>query len=256
MSRDRTKFDARAKPCMFIGYPFGTKGYKVYDLATKTCFVSRDVVVKETIFLFKHWMSHSKSISIPSCPSMFPSLPVISDSSQPIILDSSSSFPTTEFTPSFSIDLAIPPDEFPDLVHPDSDSSNTPCEVPQSPHVVQPVKQSTRVRKPPSYLQDYHCNLASAHVSALVSLPQSDDSTASGDSCILYPFASTLSSAKLSSFPKSFALALTIAKEPNSYAQALNDPKWLDAMKLKLMLFKLTILGLCASFLLVSTNWV
>ena len=72
LSRDGTKFDVRAKPCMFIGYPFGTKGYKVYELATKTCFVSIDVVVKETIFLFKHWMSHSKSISIHSCPSMFP----------------------------------------------------------------------------------------------------------------------------------------------------------------------------------------
>ena len=66
---------------------------------------------------------------------------------------------------------------------------------------------------------------------ASVSLPQSNDSTASGDTCILYPLASTLSYAKLSSSHKFFALALSIAKEPKSNAQALNDPKWLDAMK-------------------------
>ena len=81
---------------------------------------------------------------------------------------------------------------------------------------------------------------------ALVSLPQSNDSTATGDLGILYPLASTLSYANLSSSHKSFALALTITKESNSYAQALNDPKWFDAM----MPFKLTILGLCANFLL------
>ena len=128
MSRDRTKFDARVKPCMVLGYPFGTKGYKVYDLATKTSFVSRDVIFKESIFLFKHWISHSKSFSIPSSPSMF--------LSQPVILDSGPSFPTAEFTPSFSIDLVVPPNEFPDLVHLDSNSSNTPCDIPQSPPVV------------------------------------------------------------------------------------------------------------------------
>ena len=69
-------------------------------------------------------------------------------------------------------------------------------------------------------------------MSATVSLPQLDDFTAtSGDIGILYPLASTLSYAKLFSFHNSFALALTIAKEPDSYAQALLDPKWLDAMK-------------------------
>ena len=89
-------------------------------------------------------------------------------------------------------------------------------------------------------------------MSAIVSLPQLDDfTTTSGDIGILYPLASTLSYAKLFSSHKSFALALTIAKEPDSYAQALLDPKWLDAMKAKLMHFKPTIPGLCASFLLV-----
>ena len=62
---------------------------------------------------------------------------------------------------------------------------------------------------------------------ALVSLPQSDVSIAPGDTGILYPLTSTLSYAKLSSSHKSFALALTIAKE----LETLNDPKWLDAMK-------------------------
>ena len=65
----------------------------------------------------------------------------------------------------------------------------------------------------------------------MVSLPQSDASTTPGDTCILYTLASTLSYAKLSSSHKSFALALTIAKEPEIYAQALNDSKWLDAIK-------------------------
>ena len=68
-------------------------------------------------------------------------------------------------------------------------------------------------------------------MSTSISLPQSDASTAPGDTGILYPLASRLSYAKLSSSHKSFALALTIAKEPEPYAQALNDPKWLDAMK-------------------------
>ena len=136
LCRDRTKFDATAKPCMFPGYPFGTKGYKVYDLATKTCFIFRDVVFKETIFPFKHWLSHSKPVSFSSYPSMFPT--------QPVIPDSSLSFPTVEFTPSLTLDLAVPPDEFLDLVHQDSDSSNLSCDVSS---VVQPIRQSTRVRK-------------------------------------------------------------------------------------------------------------
>nr|POF12099.1 hypothetical protein CFP56_08863 [Quercus suber] len=72
--------------------------------------------------------------------------------SQPIIPNSSSSLPTAKFTLSFSTDLAVPPNEFPNLIHPDSDSYNPYCDVPQSSLVVQPVRQSTKVRKPPSYL--------------------------------------------------------------------------------------------------------
>lgn len=37
---------------MFVRYPFGTKGYKVLNIATKRIHVSRDVVFHEDVFPF------------------------------------------------------------------------------------------------------------------------------------------------------------------------------------------------------------
>lgn len=48
----RDKLKPRAPSCVFLGYPFAKKGYKLYDLASKRCFVSRDVVFHGTYFPF------------------------------------------------------------------------------------------------------------------------------------------------------------------------------------------------------------
>ena len=49
-SRTRNKFDEHAHKCVFIGYPPGQKGWKVYDLATKQIYASRDVAFYEHVF--------------------------------------------------------------------------------------------------------------------------------------------------------------------------------------------------------------
>ena len=102
-----------------------------------------------------------------------------------------------------------------------------------SPHLPQPQRKSSRPHKEPSCLLDYHYNLASSHVLASASLTQPLDSSASAHSGILYPISSTLTYDKLSTCHRAFAISLSVSKEPNSYAEAILDPRWQEAMQAK-----------------------
>jgi len=51
--RVKDKFASRSKKCVFLEYPFGKKGWKVYDLETQKIFVRRDVKFCEDKYPFE-----------------------------------------------------------------------------------------------------------------------------------------------------------------------------------------------------------
>lgn len=56
-ARDNSKggdeFRASGRPCIFVGYPYGQKGYRFFDLETHKIYTSRDVTFYEGIFPYK-----------------------------------------------------------------------------------------------------------------------------------------------------------------------------------------------------------
>ncbi|KAL2253443.1 UNVERIFIED_CONTAM: Copia protein [Sesamum indicum] len=61
----KSKFTKRAFRCVFVGYAFGQKGYKLYDLDDKVILISRDVIFHENCFPYKDISESEHAVPLP-----------------------------------------------------------------------------------------------------------------------------------------------------------------------------------------------
>ena len=215
--RSKDKFHERATACIFVGYPHGKKGYKVYDLTTHKIFTSRDVIFYEQIFPFK-----GKASSFSSDSTHIP-VPLPALDHEPVSFDSLPSSTTTTISP---IPETIYFDHPTETQTPHSPTNIPKALIPDQP-LIQQARRPSRERKLPSHFRDFHVDLPGNNSSSLTS----SNHASSGKS---YPLSNFLSYSKFNSPHTSFLAAITQNDEPTSYKQAVTDIRWQEAMKKEL----------------------
>jgi len=201
-SKTGDKFQPRGVPCVFLGYPATQKGYKLLNLLTDITFVSRDVVFHEHIFPFQH--SSLQQYKTP-LPAFFPQCLPFAD----INYEDDTAVPLAE-TEQIEQLPAQPDRSIPQTSAPAAEISGSPTDSTADPPPQQ-VRTSTRVSKKPGWLQDYVTMTA-------VQTSYSDD----------LPYESIC--------PEYSAYLAATARsgDPSSFATAVKEELWCDAMNMEL----------------------
>ena len=181
-------------------------------LHSKRIFVSRDVTFHESIFPFQS--IPSSTLPSPSdplsqiCTLDAPPLP-IDDPIKHSRVHSHAISPESHILEDHFSDLPedlsiyLPNDIVDDpILHPDPLPSTLPTDF------VSSLRRSTRVSKPPPYLQSYQCSTISTR----------------------YPISNFVSSQHLSPCYSHFCNSISTPKEPQFYHQVVGDPNWEAAM--------------------------
>ena len=235
-SRDKDKFGPRSRRCIFIEYPFGQKGWRVYDLEKKEFLISRDVVFYETEFLMASVsVLPQSSVSSPTVASdddwillpeseplldergstdIFSELERVAEVAQP-----SSSVTETEHA---TESLASPP-----VI------SDTSVPAQQSSSLEEVLGRGQRVRAPPVKFQDYVAyNTVCIQDTHLA--PTSSALSVSSNSVTCktpYPLVEYLSDLPFSPAHRAFLAAVNAGVIPKSYSEAVKQKVWRVAVK-------------------------
>lgn len=221
LSHSRDKFSPRAFKFMFIDYPYGKKGYKLYDLDAKKTFVNRDVQFFETIFPFANIKSDCASTS-----GLFPSSSPQSLDSDPLYVPSIFS---EDGSSSASLNLNPVSSESPIPLRTDSPISSF-----DSPHSSEPSASIDPVALVPHISprphRERHLSVKLQNYAGLphnlpTTLPITSDGT--GTAAHLssrYPLSKYISYSTFKPSYSHYLAATAVIPGPTSYSKAVLDP--------------------------------
>lgn len=204
------KFASRSRRCILLGYPSGTKGWKLFDLEQDAVFISRDVEFQEDVFPYSDKNSTVEDIPIAI------SMPHASHE---------------ENTESESNDI-LPTEDDPieniETEHHDDETEDSTDAAAASAIEPEHMGRGQRTRMPSSRLRDYVVNTVTTIPVSTPSLPSSAPQPFSGS---LFPLSDYLSYDRFSPSYCSYLIALKTNIEPRSFREAMKYDVWRASMK-------------------------
>lgn len=264
--RDRDKFATQSRKCLFVGYPFGKKSWRLYDLETNEFIISQDVVffedqfpgvktsvsvtppVLHTDLPMDDWLlpsdtsnhQHESINPIPTIPTPDPSVnptPTTHVSEVPITptstISTDTELPAVEPIVQCTSETPAPaPLPAPSQSPPTSPPTSRGIEPPNSgsPGLLDLLGRGHRTKKPSVLLKNFLTNSATTNPSH-IHAPQNQSSSSMVSGKTLYPIADYSSTSVFNAKHQAFLARITTDYVPKNYKEAVNDPRFNGAMK-------------------------
>ncbi|XP_018479287.1 uncharacterized protein LOC108850218 [Raphanus sativus] len=234
-SRDRDKFGPRSRRCIFVGYPFGQKGWKVYDLEKKEFIISLDVVFYETEFpMASALVSPQPSLSSPTAYSDDDWL--LQAESEQMLDERGSINIDLSHAPEPVTDDALSSRDLTETEHTTGSLPPLPVFPAVSTTTQQPPEEvlgrGQRVRAPPVKFRDYvayNTACIHTHLAPTPTDPSVSSNSVSGKTP--YPLVEYLSDLPFSPSHRAFLAAVNAGVIPKSYKEAVKQKVWRVAVK-------------------------